>query len=161
MVKGNYIGSGIPYDFFVKRARFDRDTVLNRGGINDPFPYSFTAFVAPNGATVVNGNCFTCHAGEINGEIQIGLGDSFSDYEKSLAAAAKVLYFGMKVKYKKKSPEFQAFEDFGRYFRDMTPHIVTNQPGVNPAFRLAEACMMHRNPVDLTYTETPNYQIID
>ena len=43
----------------------------------------------------------------------------------------------------------------------MAPYIQTNQPGANPAFRLAEACMMHRNPSDLTYTKTPNYEMMD
>lgn len=161
LIYGDYIGSGVPYEFFKKKTSGRPDTVLRRSGENANIAYAVNVFTAPNGVKVVNGNCFTCHASPFDGTIQIGLGNSFSDYRKSLATMAKMMNFGMKVKYKKDSPELAAFKDFGLYFKEMAPHIQTNQPGANPAFRLAEACMMHRNPADLTYQKKPNYDILD
>lgn len=161
LMYGDYIGSGVPYEFFKKKISGRPDTVLNRTGENANIPYAFNVFTAPNGAKVVNGNCFTCHASSFNGKIHIGLGNSFSDYQKNLSPAAKMMNLGMQFKYKKNAPEFVAFEDFGHYFKETAPHIQTNQPGANPAFRLAEACMMHRDPVDLTYRKKPNYEILD
>ncbi|MEZ5043366.1 MAG: c-type cytochrome [Saprospiraceae bacterium] len=159
LINGDYIGSGIPYTVFQKRLSKGPDTVLRREGINANVPYAVTAFVAPNGVKVVNGNCFTCHASPFEGEIVFGLGNSFSDYRKSLVTVAKLMNMGMRLKYKKSSEKFQAYQDFGNYFKAMAPHIKTNQAGANPAFRLAEACMMQRNPVDLTYVEAPIYEI--
>lgn len=73
-----------------------------------------------------------------------------------------LMRLGMRLKYnKKKDPEVAAFADFGNYFKRMAPKIKTTQPGSNPAFRLAEACMMHRDPKDLTYVDKPLYEMWD
>ncbi|MEQ8705752.1 MAG: c-type cytochrome [Phaeodactylibacter sp.] len=159
---GSYIGSGVPFEMMKKRLSGTTDTVLRRGGVNANLPYPVSAFEAAKGGTLVmNGNCFTCHAGEVNGQIVPGLGNSFSDYQKSFKPMGKVIRVGVDFKYKKDEPEWEAYEDFSRYFNAMAPYIQTNQPGANPAFRLAEACMRHRDPVDLTYRETPNYDMMD
>ncbi len=158
---GEYIGSGMPLELIrkMKRLSGNPDTVLNREGINADLAYLLTAFTAENGVEVVNGNCFTCHAGEFNGQIVIGLGNSFSDYRQNMSFMGKGLKMAMKLRYGKRSEEWAAYEDFGRYFEAMAPHIETNQPGVNPAAHLAEACVAFRDPQDLTYTEDPNFEL--
>ncbi|MBK7870397.1 MAG: c-type cytochrome [Saprospiraceae bacterium] len=161
LIYGDYIGSGIPYEMAKKRFGKNQDAVLKRTGENAHIQYNANVFKAANGVEVMNGNCFACHASELNGEIIIGLGNSFSDYTKSMNSFVKTLYFGVNLKYKKDSPEWQAYEDFGNYSRAMAPYIQLNQQGANPAFRLAEACMMHRDPMDLTWREEPNYKIAD
>lgn len=161
LIYGSYIGSGIPYDFYKNKMSNQPDTVLRRGGLNANVAYAATVFEAPNGVQVVNGNCFTCHAGRINGEVVPGLGNSFSDYRRNLTPMARLMRMGVGLQYKKESPEWRAFEDFSSYFLEMAPYIQTNQPGANPAFRLAEACMNHRDPADLTYKEAPNYVMMD
>ncbi len=161
LIYGDYIGSGIPFTMVQKRFAKTPDTVFQRTGANANIPFAMTVFRAANGVEVMNGNCFACHAGEVNGNILPGLGNSFSDYTKSMKAFVKTVYIGMDLKYKKSSPEWQAFQDFGNYSRAMAPHIHLNQQGANPAFRLAEACMMHRDPVDLTWRAEPNYTMSD
>lgn len=158
LIYGDYIGSGIPLEL-MQSNRVSSDTVFRREGPNGQLPYLMTTFEAANGAQVVSGNCFTCHAGELDGQIIPGLGNSFSDYEKNWSQMASMMNLGMRVKFGKSSKEWEAYEDFGHYFKAMAPTIETNQFGANPAFRLAEACMNMRNPVDLTYQEEPNYEI--
>lgn len=157
--EGDYLGTGIPYDLFVKRFKPEPDSVIGREGKNGVISHDFTAFQAANGEWVVNGNCFSCHAGEINGEMILGLGNSYGDFRPNLNLGAKLINFGMNLKYKKSAPEYQAYENFGLFLRAMAPDIRTQQPGVNPAARLAEACMQHRDPVDLTYTKDPQFDI--
>lgn len=161
LIYGDYIGSGLPYEFIKKRFAGKPDTVLHRSGDNANIEYAMTVFTAPNGQKVANGNCFACHASEFNGQIFIGLGNSFSDYTKSMVPFVKMVNVAMDLKYNKKSPEWQAYQDFGKFARTMAPYIHLNQQGANPAFRLAEACMAHRDPVDLTWKEEPNYDIAD
>ena len=162
LVSGDYIGSGLPFAMLEKRfGKGKKDTIFNRTGLNENVAYAATVFEAENGTIVSNGNCFTCHASYFQGKINVGLGNSFSDYTKSLVKLSKLMNLGVRIKYKKDSKEFEAFEDFGNYFKAMAPHIKTNQPGANPAFRLAEACMNHRNPVDLRFQKTANYEIND
>ena len=162
LIHGDYIGSGVPVGIMRKAAPNMEESKFEpypRNELNKGIPYNMTAFVASNGAPVANGNCFTCHAGQVDGELIIGLGDSFSDYESSMVTAGKAMRLGMGLQFKKDDPYLIAWEDFGRYFQVMAPRIQTTQPGANPAFRLAEACMMHRNPEDLTYSEDPLFEM--
>ena len=159
---GDYIGSGVPIEIMRKQApKMPQDSLYPRNALNEGMPYFMTAFLAPNGAETVNGNCFTCHSGKVDGQLVLGLGDSYSDYQNSMVIMGQGMRIGMKLQYKREDPEVAAFKDFGRYFKAMAPKIKTTQPGANPAFRLAEACMMHRDPVDLTYTEEPQYAMWD
>lgn len=163
LIHGDYIGSGVPLEILQDAAsRMRKDQPYPRNELNQGIPYFMTAFIAPNGAKVANGNCFTCHAGKVDGELVIGLGDSFSDYEKSMTMMGVGMRMGMRLKYnKKKDLQPAAFEDFGNYFKRIAPKIKTTQPGSNPAFRLAEACMMHRDPDDLTYVDKPLFDMWD
>jgi mono/diheme cytochrome c family protein len=163
LVHGDYIGSGVPLEIMQSAApKMRQDKPYPRNELNEGIPYFMTAFTAPNGAKVANGNCFTCHAGKVDGELVIGLGDSFSDFEKGMVTMGVGMRMGMRLKYNKnKDLQPAAFEDFGNYFKRMAPKVKTTQPGSNPAFRLAEACMMHRDPKDLTYVEKPLYEMWD
>lgn len=157
LIYGDYIGSGIPYEVFEKRIKNRQDKTLRREGINAKLPYTLTAFEGIQGVEVVNGNCFTCHAGELNGEIVLGLGNSFGEFQRNLKPIAKAMDLGMKLKFGKKSQEWKAYEDFRRYFQISAPYVQTEKAGVNPAAMLAEACVMYRNPIDLTYQEEANF----
>lgn len=160
LIYGNYLGTGLPWRMVEKRfAKKVNDTLWQRSGPNAHAPYLMNVFEAANGIPVLNGNCFTCHAGALQGQLIPGLGNSFSDYRRSFTPLADMTALGVSLRFGKRSPEWEAFEDFGRYFRKMSPHIRTGLPGVNPAFRLAEACMMHRNAGDLTYSKEPVYDI--
>ncbi len=159
LIYGDFIGSGVPFSLLEKRISKRPDTVLQRLGDNANVPYSLNVFPAKNGTLVSNGNCFTCHASAFNGQVVLGLGNSFSDYRRNLKPLGKGLRLAMKLTYGKTSPEWEAFEDFDHYFTAMAPHIRTNQPGVNPAAHLAEACTAYRNPADLTYTGAPLYPL--
>lgn len=161
LIYGDYLGTGIPWKSAKRRfGKKERDTIFYREGLNVHVPYLMNIFEAANGVTVMNGNCFTCHAGALNGNITPTVGNSYSDFRKSYKPVADFTYWGMRIRYGKNSEEWAAFRDFGQYFRKMAPHIRTNQPGANPAFRLAEACMMHRHPGDLTYSEEPQFEML-
>lgn len=161
LIYGDYIGSGIPYALMRKRMGSKPDTVLRRSGPNARAAYSMNVFPAKNGELVVNGNCFTCHASAFDGKIVIGLGNSFSDFRRNLKPLGKGLELGIRLNFGKKSPEWIAYEDFGYYFSRMAPSIVTDQPGVNPAAHLAEACTAYRDPSELTFTGKPLYPLPD
>ncbi|MEO0340924.1 MAG: hypothetical protein AAF242_17150 [Bacteroidota bacterium] len=155
IINGDYIGSGIPYEMIRKPMTKRGDTVLNRTGLNKDALFILTAFEAQNGVAVANGNCFTCHAGELNGKIVLGLGDSFSDFTNNLKPLAKGMKLAMKLKYGKKSEEWTAFEDFYNYFSNSAPYVKASQRGVNSAANLAEACVAYRDPITLEFTDEP------
>lgn len=160
VINGDYIGSGVPMALLPKgMANRTSDSLLNRTGLNENLPHIVTAFQAANGIPVLNGNCFTCHAGKIEGEIILGLGNPFSDFTRNLTPAAKALDLGVQLKFGKNSPEWEAYESFSQYFEAIGPYIQTKNVGVNPAARLAEACAMYRDPEDLSFTYNPTYSM--
>lgn len=161
LANGNYIGSGVPFDFLQKRFQRDvADTVFNRQGVNRYIHYTDVVFEAANGVRVMSGNCFTCHAGKLNGEVIPGLGNSFSDFQNSLVMNSVLLNTMVKTKFGKNRPERKAFANFGNYYKAVSHVIKTPNPGVNPAFRIEEACANHRSPEDLQYRKKENLDLI-
>jgi mono/diheme cytochrome c family protein len=158
LIYGDYIGSGIPLAY-LERFLKKNDTILLRTGINAPVSYSSNAFIASNGIPVVSGNCFTCHAGVMDEEMVLGLGQYQSAYTQNNKMTAKLLNLLVKRKYGKNSEEWAAFENFGNYIKVLAPKIVTDNPGVNPAFRLEEACVAHRDPADLSYQPVAGFDM--
>jgi mono/diheme cytochrome c family protein len=160
LITGNYLGTGIPVDMFADQIGEYTDTVLYREGLNAYVDYSANVFQAANGVDVVNGNCFTCHAHSFKDEVILGLGNIEGEYQDNFRYRAWLMNVIVKRKYKKGSPEREAFGHFGDYYKAIAPNIRTNNPVVNPAFRLEEACVVYRNPEDLTYTNDPQFKTI-
>ena len=152
---GGYIGSGVPWGVFGKRIQKDSAVLDHREGRNRQLPYPLTAFQAGNGEWVYNGNCFSCHAGKINGQVIPGLGQSRSDFTRNGKPAAWGLDLIVKLKYAKERPERQAYQPFGQMFRAIQPYIQTEEVGVNAAARLESACNRYRRPEDLKPIDTP------
>ena len=159
LTNGSYLGSGIPYAMMKRRVERNPKRFARKSGLASELGYA--VFESELGVEVMNGTCFSCHAGKVNGEVILGLGNSLNDNQTNLTVPVKLMNWNVKRKYKKDSLTIASFEDFGTYFRHMAPYIHTNNPGVNTAARIAESCMRHRDPVDLTYTAEPQYDVRD
>ncbi len=157
--QGAYIGTGLPAE--VIREVMGKDSVKFMRNAGLVTPHGFAYFTAPNGVEVANGTCFTCHAGAVAGDTILGIGNSLADYRGDMKLAGKLLEVRMRSKFGRESPEYEQYADFGKYFRHMTEGTETTQPGVNPAARIAETIMRHRDPQTLAYVETPAYEIAD
>ncbi len=157
--QGAYLGTGLPAEVIREVMGKDSVAFLKKSGLVTP--HGFAYFEAPNGVEVANGTCFTCHAGAVAGDTILGIGNSLSDYRGGMQLAGKLLEVRMRTKFGRDSPEYEQYADFGRYFRAMTEGTETNQPGVNPAARIAETIMRHRDPQTLEYTAEPAYPLGD
>lgn len=157
MLSGEYVGGGIPYDLFRARGKKLVEKMGTPNPQNKDVPYIMSVFDTKDGVKVVSGNCFTCHSAPLGDSIFFGIGNYASDYRANMTGFFKVMDKVVGVKYGKNSKEQTAFEDFHRYLEAISPAIATNQIGPNPAARLAEACMQHRDPNDLTYQSENQY----
>lgn len=157
MKQGAYLGTGLPAEVIKGIMQKDSVKFLRNSGLVTPHGIAF--FTSANGVEVANGTCFTCHAGAVAGDTILGIGNSLSDYRGSLRLSAKLLNTRMKLRYDESDPEYIQYEDFGHYFSAMAEGTETNQPGVNPAARIAETIMRYRDPQTLEYTPTPAYEI--
>lgn len=159
MIYGGYVGNGVPYEVFSKFLKKNPDTVLKRTGVNADLDYGYTAFALEDGRKVVSGNCFTCHASPLMGEVVLGLGNSLGDFTQNTSFQISLLNTLVKTRYGKDSPEWLTYEEHAAWLASVAPAIVMNNPGINPAFRLEEALIKLRNPEDLTYTDTPRFEL--
>lgn len=157
LVNGAYLGSGLPYDMMKKRVEKNPEKFLRQSNLASE--YGFAVFETEQGVEVMNGTCFSCHTGKINGETILGLGNSLNDNQTNLTFPVKLMNWNVRRKYRKDTATIQSFDDFGKYFAGMAPYIHTDNPGVNTAARIAESCMRYRDPVDLTYTSEPQYDV--
>ena len=157
MKAGAYLGTGLPAD--ILRAAIARDSLGFMANSGLVTPHGIAFFETAEGVEVSNGTCFTCHAGAVAGDTILGIGNSLANYQGNLKLAAKLLNTRMRMKYDEQSPEYQQYEHFGKYFLAMTEGTQTNNPGVNPAARIAETIMRYRDPQTLTYVDEPAYEI--
>lgn len=160
LITGDYIGSGIPLEQFTRFLPDGyTDTVFNREAPGGQVPYTFNAFTAQNGVLVTSGNCFTCHAGKLNGKLIPGMGDGASDFTGRADRGMGIIGWGVRRNFGKQSPETEVFSAFSGWVKAMAPHIRMPMAGANPAFRLEEGCVAHRNPADLTWAESPVFEM--
>jgi hypothetical protein len=163
---GEYYGSGVPtHRFFVKRIirrntidcnPSDSITSLQPVG-RSRIPIGYSVVQLPNSAQIINANCFSCHAQCLNNTLVLGLGTNNSIYQQNQLPQARLLNTVIKLMYAPRSKQRQVFDHFGDYYKAVARHTKTTNPFVNPAFRLEEACVNHRNPRDLAYVKSPNF----
>ncbi|GAB4404372.1 MAG: hypothetical protein OHK0039_04460 [Bacteroidia bacterium] len=157
LTTGGYVGSGFPLSMYPDYASYT-DTVLRRDGLNAHMLYSDIAFEAPNGATVVSGSCFTCHASRFQGQVVLGLGDSFSDFTGYPRRLQWLMPWGIRRQAGKDSPDWAATETYTRRLAGSIPWIRTEQYGLNPAFRMEEAFAYQLDPQTLTYRKAGDWE---
>src|SRR6478609_3180965 len=80
LVTGDYLKSGVPYDFFSMALGKDNKNFLKREGLNASVSHEFTVVKAQNGENVVAPNCLQCHAQIFDDKLYIGLGNSTIDF---------------------------------------------------------------------------------
>jgi cytochrome c5 len=150
LVNYGYVGCGMPkslYDTFLGGSA-PEDEIPGREGLNVGLPYMFNAFTTASGVDVVWGNCLTCHAGRINGELVIGLGAASMDFTEDLAAVADLV--GSFVSGGAERDEWAKWND---RMQAIGPWTVTDVVGVNPADSLGLALFARHDQETLAWSD--------
>jgi hypothetical protein len=152
LVNKAYVTCGIPYAAYRRTAAPvpPERRLRGRTGRNAELPYNLTSHVTRNGVELVVPNCLTCHAGEFNGRLIVGLGDATGDYTRDPAAAAEAA--GVYVTGEAQTAEWRKFVD---RLRTIAPYIRTDTVGVNPAINLTWALFAHRDAKTLAWSPKP------
>ena len=80
LITGDYLKSGLPYNYFALFYGKDKQNYLNRNGKNANVPYGFNVVQGVNNTKVVVPTCLQCHAQEFEGKLYVGLGNTFQDF---------------------------------------------------------------------------------
>jgi hypothetical protein len=152
LVNGDYIKAGIPENVF--RMGIGKPTIyLKRDSVNDGIPHDYTAVKAFNGEVVIAPNCFQCHAQVFDGQLYIGLGNTFIDFSDKEVLNVKNLNKAeafLKTLHPKK---YKAAENFFDVGRTVGPLLYTETRGVNAADRLAAVLAAHRDPITFKWSK--------
>ena len=154
LTTGDYLKSGIPYNYF--KLGFGKSTVnyLQRDGMNKDIPYEYTAVKSFNGEIVIAPNCLQCHAQVFNDKLYIGLGNTTIDFSggqkldpKNAVAAERML--------KNLDPKkYEAAEPFLKVVKAIGGKLTTSVRGVNTADRLAALLAAHRDPDTFKWSDS-------
>jgi mono/diheme cytochrome c family protein len=155
LVTGNYVSSGIPYDFYQNLPLRDSSNVLNRKGEAAYIPPQFNLIENTEGVKLVSPNCLSCHSDYINGEFVVGLGNTSFDYSTDVQSAGRFMATIIEGKYGKNSKEWQAFEPFYLATGALQGNLLTETRGVNPADKLTAVLIAHRDPSSLEWSNSP------
>ena len=154
LVTGDYIKSGIPYDYFLLGFGKTAANLLNRDSLNAQVSHEYTAVKAANGEVIVAPNCLQCHAQVFDGKLYVGLGNSMIDFtdRKKLNSRGAVLAEKMLARDQRK---YEAAEPFIRSMKAIGDELYTEVRGVNSADRLADLLVAHRDPQTLRWSDKP------
>jgi mono/diheme cytochrome c family protein len=159
LTTGDYVKGGIPIDLFVLAMGKNSTNYLKRTGLNATISHEYTAVKAVNGENLVAPNCLQCHAQVFNGELVIGMGNTFIDFSQGDKLNAQA-YAMMENFLKKSSPKkYEASKPFLQVAKTIGPYLNTAVRGVNAADRLAGVLAAHRDPVTFRWHDTASLEI--
>src|ERR1700722_15735702 len=156
LVMGDYIKSGIPYDYFLLGFGKTAANQLHRDSLNAQVSHEYTAVKAANGEVIVAPNCLQCHAQVFEGRLYVGLGNSMIDFtdRKKLNSRGAMMAEKM-LAARGDQRKIEAAEPFIRSMKVIGDELYTEVRGVNSADRLADLLVAHRDPSTLRWSDKP------
>lgn len=157
LVDGGYVGCGVPWSMskdFVGDVP-DESKLPGRTGANVDLNYRTVMFKTPSGVEVLGQNCLTCHAGDIDGELVVGLGNTTFNLTRAMRMPPKAAALAMGAADGK---------EFLRWYERVStvdPHLRTRTIGVNPADTIAAVLFSYRDPKTLAWLDTPAIPLPD
>ncbi|MCY1053987.1 c-type cytochrome [Nannocystis sp. SCPEA4] len=152
LVNNGYVTCGIPWTAY-SQVFDDAPEVLRlpgRDGKNATLPYDKTAFVGASGVELVSANCLQCHAGEIDGKLVVGLGNTTGDFTVKVGGTAALADLFLTEADEK--AELQRFVD---RLAAVEPYTQMLTVGVNPADNIAAVLFSHRDPDTFEWFDPP------
>jgi hypothetical protein len=155
LTTGDYIKSGIPYDYFLLGFGKTPNNYLHRDSLNAAISHEYTAVKASNGVTVVAPNCLECHAQVFDNKLYIGLGNTMIDFTDRRKLNSQGAAMAERVLQQEDPKKYEAAAPFLRAMKVIGGQLYTEVRGVNSADRLADLLVAHRDPQTLRWSEEP------
>jgi len=154
LTTGDYLKSGIPYNYF--KLGFGKSTInyLERDGMNKDIPYEYTAVKAFNGEIVIAPNCLQCHAQVFEYKLVMGLGNTTIDFSGGQKLNPQTAISAEKVLKNLDPKKYEAAEPFLKVVKAIGSQLYTKVRGVNTADRLAALLAAHRDPKSFRWSDT-------
>jgi mono/diheme cytochrome c family protein len=151
LINGNYIQSGIGYDYYLLINGKNKNNLLQRTGKAAVVNYNFNVIKTGNNVSIVVPNCLQCHAQVFDGKLVIGLGNSLMDFSTVPSLNDAKSTAARKVMQTISPRQYEAAQPLIRSFNEIYPFLQTAVQGVNAADRLASLLAAHRDPETLEW----------
>ncbi len=161
LLNGDYLKSGIPFNYFRMVFAKKNSSYLQRDSLNRDIGYEYTAVKAGNGEIVVAPNCLQCHAQVFENKLIIGLGNSTVDFTGGEKLDPRTATMTENLLRKTDPKEYEAAEPFLKVVKAISAQLHTQTRGVNPADRLAGLLAAHRDPQTFIWNDKPMMEIPD
>lgn len=154
ILDGDYMNYGIPKplyeiyeDYLIEDNHIDKVLENKITFKNKTYRTDGFVFFEKSHYKALNANCFKCHSGNLDGTYKLGLGNIYSDYQANKRYEHLLLKYVVDIA-NNKDYNF-VLDDFVSLYGSVSKYTKTNNPIVNPAFRLEEACAIELNPENL------------
>ncbi len=161
LITGDYLKSGIPYNYFKLAFGKNNSSYLKRDGLNADISYEYTAVKAPNGEIVIAPNCLQCHAQIFENKLIIGLGNSTVNFAGGEKLNPNNAAIAEKFLLKADPRKYEAAEPFFKVVKAVSAQLRTQVRGVNAADRLAALLAAHRDPKTFRWNDKTTMDIPD
>src|SRR5258708_13798562 len=159
LTTGDYIKSGIPYEYFFLGFPKDTKNYLNRDSPNAVVPHEYTAVKAPNGEVVVAPNCLQCHAQVFEKKLCMGVGNSMIDFSHRQKLNPRTALMAQTMLQRGDPKKYEAALPFLTAMATISGDLYTRVRGVNSADRLADLLVAHRDPQTLRWNSQPVIEV--
>jgi hypothetical protein len=154
---GKYLQYGVPSDLYISfKDYLIDDNYLDNILKSDSVLTGFVKSKTKEG-DAFNASCIKCHSGQLNGKYLVGLGNIYSNYKKSKKIEAFILKSHVSLFGKDK--HLAILKNFIPLYQEIANNTKTENPIVNPAFRLEESCFNLLNPKNLKLSKKTNFNM--
>ena len=151
LTTGDFLKSGMPYDFFLFAAGESKDNLLGRTGKNANVEHGYNVVMNKDSMDIVIPTCLQCHSDKLEDKLIVGLGNSSANFTSAAGQNGKLKALNM---WQLTAPKkYKAAAPFIRSLLAINSAIETEVRGVNSADKLAAALVAHRDPQTLVWSD--------
>ncbi len=159
LTTGDFLKSGVPYNYFLMLNGKDKKNYLQRTGKNANVGHDYNVVTNADGIDIVIPTCLQCHAQVFNDSLYVGLGNSMMDFSNISKQNNFINNTAVKAMQTFSPKSYNAVKPLLTAFQAVYPSMETEVRGVNAADRLAALLVAHRNPETLVWSDEPLLEI--
>jgi hypothetical protein len=157
LTEGDALSTGIPVEIYRVMKQVYDSKLARIAGYSKFATNDYVIFKNDNGRLIATPGCLHCHAQQFNNELIIGLGNSYSNFQKNTTPYLKLTERAIKILYGKNSNEWKTAEMAFEAGRVLGPEVQVLMQGPTPAQKIAEVMASHRDPVTLVFRADTSY----
>ena len=157
LVEGNAFSTGIPVEVYKFLYKIKDSKLAQLAGYTKFSMNDFVIFKNEKGRSTATAGCLHCHAQQFNNSYVIGLGNSYSSFQRNPYTSIKFIKTAIKNIYGKNSDEYKTAQRAFVAMQMLQGRIQTEMQGPTPAQKIAEVMASHRDPVSLKFRTDTEY----